>query len=158
MASLRAGAPLQCSETSSVIAKIEDLYPTETEAACFAERSTATLYAGSPALLIEGAVDREHPEERGRVPNVVEGDAGETAAPAESKARTAQDCQELVATVLAASEALVGQLPYAVNRMCSIWLGKNFLEFHLNNMNNVPLFQVHNASNMWQVRAISKKT
>lgn len=126
-----------------MVAKIEDLYPTEAEAKRFADRGTEALKARSPVLLIEGTVDREHPEERGVVPDVVEGDAGETTAPAESEARTEQNCEELVAAVFAASEACIRQLPDAVNRVRSIWLGKDFLEFHLNNVhtNNYHIFK-----------------
>jgi len=89
------------------------------------------LHAVAPELLQAAAVDHVGAHARGHVPDVLECDHGELAAPAGGDGDAAQQRHQLVAAALAAVEALVGVLPHAVDGVGALGLAQHVVEAHL---------------------------
>jgi len=104
---------------------------TETVAHGFTQRLQAALDACAVELLETSAVDHESSHAWGHVPDVLEGDHGELAAPAGSNGDAAEEGHQLVAAALAAVEAHVGVLPYAVDGVGALGLTEDIVEFDL---------------------------
>merc|ERR1719422_2042719 len=93
---------------------IRDLNVTEAGAHCLTDGREAALDADAVDLLAGAAVDGVDPEHGCDVPDVVEGDLGELAAPHHGDGDAEAESEELVETSLAAVEADVGELPHAL--------------------------------------------
>jgi len=111
-----------------------------------AQRLDEALHAVAPELLQAAAVDHVGAHARGHVPDVLEGDHGELAAPAGGDGNAAQEGHQLVAAALAAVEALVRVLPHAVDGVGALGLAQHVVEADLNmvvEIVGVPVDQIN---------------
>ena len=65
------------------------------------------------------------------MPDMGEGDHGKLAAPAQRQRKAAEDAETVVAAVLSALEAAVGDRPHAVDAMGAVWFGQHVFKAHL---------------------------
>jgi len=104
------------------------------------------LTAKSKKIADSEQLDRGTFNQRGVIPYVVEGEAGELAAPAEGHRYTAEDGEYLVAAGEGAVEALVAVPPDAVDRAGSVRLSQHFLKLNLNvciQIVRIPLLHIY---------------
>jgi len=99
--------------------------------ACFADGFDAAANAGRVDPLADSTVELAHLEAGGDVPDVVECDLGELAAPLGSDADTAAEGGDLVAETEPEVEAGVREFPHAVDGAGTLGLTKNLLELDL---------------------------
>jgi len=96
-----------------------------------AQRLDEALHAVAPELLQAAAVDHVGTHAWRHVPDVLEGDHGELAAPAGGQGDAAQERHQLVAAAFAAVEAGVGVPPHAVDGVGALGLAQHVVEAHL---------------------------
>lgn len=96
-----------------------------------AARIQAAVHAHAVDLLNASAVELQHLEARGDVPDVDEGDTGKVAAPLHGDADAAEKSVDVVAETLAAVEALVGVAPHAVHGANSLGLRQDIFKSDL---------------------------
>ena len=101
------------------------------------EGTQTALEARAEELLQAAAVDLEGTEARRDMPDMGEGDHGKLAAPAKSQRDAAQDGKHIVAAVLSALEAAVGDRPHAVDAMGAVWFGQHVFKAHLKQTEDV---------------------
>ena len=101
------------------------------ETAGFAARIHAAVDAHAVELLETAAVELQHLEAWGDVPDVGEGDVGELTAPLGGDADAAAEGHDGVAQALAAVEALVRVGPDTVHGVGALRLGQHIFETHL---------------------------
>ena len=82
-------------------------------------------------LLRAAAVDHEDTQTGRDLPDMLEGDHGKLAAPAQRQRDAAEDAEDVVAASLGAVEAFVGGLPHAVHAVGAIRFRQHVLEGHL---------------------------
>ena len=95
----------------------------EEEATRFTDGTQTALEAGATELLRAAAVDHENTQTRSDLPDMLEGDHGKLAAPAQRQRNGAENAEDVVAAVLGAVEALVGALPTKVDGVGALWFG-----------------------------------
>ena len=115
---------------SSYLAVLDDDVAEE-ETTRFTDRCQVALKARAEELLCTPAVDHEDAQTGCDVPDMLEGDHGEPAAPAECHRHTAEDGEDVVAASLGAVEAVVGAFPHAVDCMGAIGFCQHVLKGHL---------------------------
>jgi len=97
----------------------------------FTDGTQTALEARAEKLLRAAAVDHENTQTGRDVPDMLEGDHGKLAAPAQRQRDAAEDAEDVVAASLGAVEAVVGALPHAVRAVGAIRFRQHVLEGHL---------------------------
>ena len=92
----------------------------EEEATRFTDGTQTALETRAEELLRAAAVDHEETQTRRDLPDMLEGDHGKLAAPAQRQRDAAEDAEDVVAASLGAVEALVGVPPHTVDGVGSI--------------------------------------
>jgi len=100
----------------------------EAETASLAAGVEAAVHAQPVQLLQAAAVDLQHLEERGDVPDVEEGNLAELSAPLHGDADGVEEGENHVVEVLAAVEACEGAFPHAGDGVGTLGLGEDILE------------------------------
>ena len=98
---------------------------------CLADWGQTAVDERSEEFLSASQVDHADPETGRYLPDVVEGDEGELAPPAERQRDGAQERQQEVAAVLGAREALVRVPPDAVGAVAAFRFADHVLEHDL---------------------------
>ena len=97
----------------------------------FTDGTQTALETGAEELLRAAAVDHENTQTGCDVPDMLEGDHGKLAAPAQRQRDAAEDAEDVVAASLGAVEAVVGALPHAVRAVGAIRFRQHVLEGYL---------------------------
>ena len=103
----------------------------EEEATRFTDGTQTALETRAKELLRAAAVDHEDTQTRRDLPDMLEGDHGKLAAPAQRQRDAAEDAEDVVAASLGAVETVVGALPHAVRAVGAIRFRQHVLEGHL---------------------------
>ena len=97
----------------------------------FTDGTQTALETRAEELLRAAAVNYEDTQTRRDLPDMLEGDHGKLAAPAQRQRDAAEDAEDVVAASLGAVEAVVGALPYAVRAVGAIRFRQHILEGYL---------------------------
>ena len=97
----------------------------------FTDGTQTALETRAEELLRAAAVNYEDTQTRRDLPDMLEGDHGKFAAPAQGQRDAAEDAEDVVAASLGAVEAFVGGLPYAVHAVGAIRFRQHILEGYL---------------------------
>ena len=97
----------------------------------FTDGTQTALETRAEELLRAAAVNYEDTQTRRDLPDMLEGDHGKLAAPAQRQRDAAEDAEDVVAASLGAVEAFVGGLPYAVRAVGAIRFRQHILEGYL---------------------------
>ena len=116
---------------SVILQTLSFLKRSKEETAGFAARIHTAVDAHAVELLETAAVELQHLEAWGDVPDVGEGDVGELTAPLGGDADAAAEGHDGVAQALAAVEALVKVGPDTVHGVGALRLGQHIFETHL---------------------------
>ena len=97
----------------------------------FTDGTQTALETRAEELLRAAAVNYEDTQTRRDLPDMLEGDHGKLAAPAQRQRDAAEDAEDVVAASLGAVEAVVGALPHAVRAVGAIRFRQHILEGYL---------------------------